>query len=80
MRAGLSSRASYMLQTRDHAMQKALKVLLERGILDIEKRIHEELPDAASTLLAIYRQEVAEVDLEKLPDHIFALKDVERGS
>jgi septin family protein len=80
MRAGLSSRASYMLQTRDHAMQKALKVLLERGILDIEKRIREELPDAASTLLAIYRQEVAEVGLEKLSDGIFALKDVERGS
>ncbi len=77
MRAGLSERASYLLQTRDYVMEESLKVLLERGIVATEKRIRAELPEAAETLLLIYRQRVANVDLGSLPDDVFALGKVE---
>jgi hypothetical protein len=45
MRKGLTERASFILQTRDYSMQQALKILLERGIADIEQRIYKELPE-----------------------------------
>jgi predicted GTPase len=73
MRAGLANRASYMLQTRDYAMQESMKVLLSKGTVEIEKCINTELPEAASTLLSIYRQKIAEVNLDSLPDNIFTL-------
>ncbi len=76
MRAGLTARASYILQTRDHAMQQALSVLQVRGIVDIEQRIQTELPDNAETLLAIYRQKLVHVEFNSLPDNIFSLKEV----
>ncbi len=77
MRRGLSARASYLLQTRNYVMQESLKVLLERGIVATEKRIRAELPDTAETLLSIYRQRVADVDLGSLPDNIFELGKVD---
>jgi hypothetical protein len=73
MRAGLANRASYMLQTRNYAMQESMKVLLNKGTVEIEQCINTELPEAATTLLSIYRQKIAEVNLDSLPDNIFTL-------
>ena len=77
MREGLTARASYILQTKDQAIQQALSALLERGIADIEQRIKDELPESAEALLAIYRQQLAQVEFSPLPDNIFALKKIE---
>ena len=77
MRKSLTARASYILQTKNHAIQQALSALLERGIADIEQRIKDELPESAETLLAIYRQQLAQVEFSPLPDNIFSLKNIE---
>ena len=77
MREGLTARASYILQTKDQAIQQALSALLERGIADIEQRIKDELPESAEALLAIYRQQLAQVEFSPLSDNIFALKTIE---
>jgi hypothetical protein len=77
IRSGLTKRASYMLQTRDHAMQQALSVLLERGMIDIEQRIHNELPDSSDTLIAIYRKKLANVPFNPLPEDIFDIEKIE---
>ncbi len=76
MRGGLTARASYILQTRDRAMQQALNTLMGRGIVDIEDRIYKELPENAEVLLAIYRQKLAHVEFKTLPDDIFTLPDI----
>jgi predicted GTPase len=77
IRSGLTKRASYMLQTRDHAMQQALSVLLQRGMIDIEKRVHSELPESSETLIAIYRKKLASVPFNPLPEDIFELEKID---
>lgn len=77
VRNGLTYRASYVMQKRDHAIQELMLSLREHGINAIEQRIRAELPEAADTLLAIYRQHLAEIEFEPLPDNIFALNGVD---
>jgi len=77
MREGLTARASYILQTKDQAIQQALSALLERDIADIEQRIKDELPESAEALLAIYRQQLAQVEFSPLSDNIFAINTIE---
>jgi predicted GTPase len=77
IRSGLTKRASYMLQTRDHAMQQALGVLLQKGMIDIEQRVHNELPESSETLIAIYREKLASVKFKPLPEDVFKLAKID---
>lgn len=71
MRHGLSSRANYLLQVQQSTLQTALQSLLKKGIADTEMRIQQEMPEACETLMAIYQQQLADVNVASLSEQLF---------
>lgn len=71
MRTGLSSRTNYLLQVQQLTLQAALQSLLDKGIVATETRIQAEIPDACETLMAIYQQQLADINVSAISEQLF---------
>ena len=71
MRASLSSRTNYLLQVQQSTLQAALQSLLDKGVVATEMRIKAEIPDACETLMAIYQQQLADINVADISEQLF---------
>jgi hypothetical protein len=75
VREAMATRVGFVLQGRSRSIETAFTGLLERGIEDIEAKIHQDLPEVAASLMAKFRDKRAAASPLSLPVKLFMLPD-----